>query len=159
MSVSQFPPARLFGSASKLRHFSHIPLIGRPPPCTVVSGCREFLALFFCVLSRQMGFSARFSRVIPARTSASLRSLLPTLLLRNPQIQFLMLGLRPVIAIRSQLLCEGLLAGDPSLPAAVFGGGSGFVHGGALRRDFQIAQIVLQLVDGAADGLPCLSPQ
>src|SRR5437868_5874726 len=97
MSVSQFPPARLFGSASKLRRFSHIPLISRPPPCTVVSGCREFLALFFCVLSRQMGFSARFSRVIPARTWASLHSLLPTLLLRNPQIQFLMLGLRPII--------------------------------------------------------------
>ena len=74
------PTRKTFGLATNLRRFSHIPLIGRPPPCTVVSGCREFLALFFCVLSRQMGFSARFSRVIPARNMRPLRSLLPKLL-------------------------------------------------------------------------------
>jgi len=94
MSVSQFPLGRLFGLATKLRRFNHIPLTDLPTPYTGGKCVPRISRVIFCVLSRQMRFSTRFSRVIPARNMRHPTLTSSHVLLRDPQIQFRMLGLR-----------------------------------------------------------------
>jgi len=165
MSVSQFPLGRLCGSATKLRRFSHIPLTDLPTPYTGGKWVPRISRVIFCVLSRQMRFSTRFSRVIPARNMRHPTLTSSHVLLRDPQIQFRMLGLRSGQSDRESTPLRRPARGGslPSgcggrrrqwfrtwqregggaslrrparrrsfLPAAVVGGGSGFVRGRAL---------------------------